>query len=186
MWPLQGCSTRAPTCCPFCCNTIVPSPEGIQKWGRLKGTAWNGKCRGNTPQPGTGDRHKSKISSAEYHLKTSWWPSCCDIHMIGWQACVDMDIQPNGIGNSEKLSQFVRWKYCECQVWARPVATCIIGAHVELTWNGAYYNATFPRVMVRFEDTIFFPERNIQKNMYLCRRKIDNTERKGWSFPLCY
>lgn len=25
-------------------------------------------------------------------------------------------------------------------------------------WNRAYYNATFPRLMVRFEDTVFFPK----------------------------
>eukprot|EP00545_Synedropsis_sp_CCMP1620_P005253 CAMPEP_0119029820 /NCGR_PEP_ID=MMETSP1176-20130426/40714_1 /TAXON_ID=265551 /ORGANISM="Synedropsis recta cf, Strain CCMP1620" /LENGTH=451 /DNA_ID=CAMNT_0006986175 /DNA_START=9 /DNA_END=1360 /DNA_ORIENTATION=- len=31
-------------------------------------------------------------------------------------------------------------------------------AHMWNDWNGVYYNATFPRLMVRFEDTIFFPK----------------------------
>ena len=31
-------------------------------------------------------------------------------------------------------------------------------AHMWNDWNGVYYNATFPRLLVRFEDTIFFPK----------------------------
>jgi hypothetical protein len=36
-------------------------------------------------------------------------------------------------------------------------------AHMWNDWNGAYYNADYPRVLVRFEDTIFFPKEVAQK-----------------------
>ena len=31
-------------------------------------------------------------------------------------------------------------------------------AHMWNDWNGVYHNATFPRLLVRFEDTVFFPK----------------------------
>jgi len=36
-------------------------------------------------------------------------------------------------------------------------------AHMWNDWNRAYYNATFPRLMVRFEDVVFFPKETARK-----------------------
>jgi hypothetical protein len=40
-------------------------------------------------------------------------------------------------------------------------------AHMWNDWNGVYFNASFPRVMVRFEDTIFFPK-EVSKKVCSC------------------
>jgi hypothetical protein len=36
-------------------------------------------------------------------------------------------------------------------------------AHMWNDWNGAYFNATYPRLMVRFEDVIFYPKQLSRK-----------------------
>jgi hypothetical protein len=138
-------------------------PEGIQKWGRLKGHGmeWQVPWGKHTPAWYRGQAQVKnflgKIPPENIMVAVmlrhphDWMASMC---RHGYTAKWDR--------NSKNCPNLYDGNIVNAKFGPGPSQHASL-AHMWNDWNGAYYNATFPRVMVRFEDTIFFPKETSRK-----------------------
>lgn len=133
-------------------------PEGIAKWGRKKGHGmeWQVPWGKHTPAWYRGQAnvknfigkipHEHMFVAAMVRHPHDWMASMCrNGYTAKW----------NHTGRN--CPNLYDGNVVEAKFGPGPSNHSSL-AHMWNDWNGAYHRAPFPRVLVRFEDTIFFPK----------------------------